>query len=136
MKTLIIGPDTDYEREVTVPEPLGKKARKLMPKLLKFVTTFSAIKGGADGKSEEELVEILDTFWDTEEIEEKFIPYIFGMTSVKDRKWLENNGTSLDIMVPFFEGVMYFVNQSLGREDVQDALGKSNEEEPEVLQAE
>jgi hypothetical protein len=133
---IVFGEGTDYERELYVHPPKGKKARMMMPKILSFMSMI-AEKQRSSGKEEEgldfeQINSMLTAFWSTSEFEDVLVPFVLGLDDPEGRKYLEENGTTMDIVSSFMVAAQHLIEESFGRKEVQAALGKSNEEAPEA----
>lgn len=133
---LIFGEGTDYQRELYIKAPRGKKARLMMPKVLNFMSKVAERQREA-GKEEEgldfeEINAMLSAFWSTDEFEDSLVPFVLGLDDPEGRKYLEDNGTTMDIVASFMVAAQYLIEESFGRKEVQAALGKSSDEAPEA----
>jgi len=143
----------EWEREVNIPYPKGKKWRKMSPKLMQFVLMFSEnsrklsepepefVEAGdiitPDGKispEEEakknlEMVKAIGSLWDEDEFENDYLPAVFGLDTPDGRKYLENEGTMMDMVEPFLTAASMIMAAAMGGEDVQTALKNSQADE-------
>lgn len=136
MNTIIFGEGTDYERTLHLKAPRGKKARVMMPRILSFMSAV-AEKQRASGKEEdgldfEEINAMLTAFWSNNDFEDILVPFVLGLDDPEGKKYLEENGTTMDIVASFMAAAQYMIEESFGRKEVQAALGKSSDEAPEA----
>lgn len=133
---IIFGEGTDYQRELTIRPPRGKAARMMMPRILSFMSSVAQKQRDLGREDEgldfEEINEMLTAFWKTSEFEDVLVPFVLGLDNPEGRKFLEENGTTMDIVSSFMTASQQLIEESFGRKEVQAALGKSNDEAPEA----
>lgn len=123
-----------YEEEKTIylKRPKGRKAREMMPKVLSFMSELS-LEADEDGNADVETVSVLiGRFWSKEEFEDTLLPFVLQMEDEEGRKYLEEECTVVDILDAFSKAASYLIEESFQRKEVEEALGKSEEEVQET----
>jgi len=124
---IVIAEGQEHEKTIYLENPKGKMARKIIPKVLDFMDKLQ--KSQEEGDQEAEtlagIVRMLNVFWDEDEFEEVIAPFVLQLNTPEGRKYLEENVTVGEMISAFTQAANYLIEASFGREDVQEAVGKS-----------
>lgn len=124
---LTIGTGTDYEKVLYIESPKGRKAREKMPKVLAFAAKLQGLR--SDERSDlETILQMVDTFWGMSEFENELVPYVLGLDTEDGKKYLDENCTMVEVIDAFNEAAGFLIERSFNRVEVQEALGKSENE--------
>lgn len=120
MAQLTVAKGTAYEVTVEIKPPVGRKARKLLSPLVAFVMDITS--GSTDPAA------MLAKALTNAHYEDVYVPLALNMQDKDGQKWLDENGTPMEIFAAFMEAIKIIMGD-VERGDVKDALGKSSGEE-------
>lgn len=126
-KEIVFGEGTEYKRILIINRPKGAAARAYMPEVIKFMQHMRKAFGDKAMLEENDLLEVILTFWEMEKFEKELVPFVLNLDNPDGRKYLQENGTMGEILEAFLEASQWLVVNSFGRPEVQEALGKSPE---------
>lgn len=123
---IVLGKGTEYEKEVVIVRPKGKLARKMMPKVLGVVAKMRELNVSEDNFDAS--MQLINTFWGVDEFENEILPYVLNLDTEEGRQYLDENCTLGEILSAFNEAAGFLLEETFGSPEVQEALGKSQEE--------
>lgn len=124
---VIFGEGTDYERVLWIDRPTGRKAREMMPKVLSFAAKLQSLR--TEERSDlDTILEMIETFWGKDEFENELAPYVLGLDNPDGLKFLNEKGTIVELLDSFNDAAGFLIEQAFNRQEVQEALGKSENE--------
>lgn len=109
--------------------PKGRAARKSLPLLLDFMEKLQATGTSFNDDDPAQMISLIKSIWNYQQFEEELIPLVLQFNTDKERKLLDEEFTVIELLEPFFEAVSWTIQESLNKEGVQTALGKSKGED-------
>lgn len=129
---IVLGEGTDQEKTIYLSKPKGRKAREMMPKVLAFMSELSKNQSSGKKNTMDEVSKTISQFWSKTEFESELLPFVLQLDTIDGRTYLEENCTIGEILQSFTKAAQYLIEESFQREEVQDALGKSQDEAQEA----
>lgn len=131
---IVIGEGQDYERTVYLTKPKGRKAREIMATVLEFMNKLQKTQasGDADQNSLMGIITLLNVFWTGSEFEDVIAPFVLQLDNPEGRKYLDEQVSTGEMLNSFIKAAEYLIESSFGQAEVQEALGKSNDEAQEA----
>ncbi len=131
------------EKQITLSRPKGSNARQKMAEVLAFSKKVQQIRkevddlnGSGDDQSEdmiaEKMLQVIEILWNEPDFESVILPFVLDMESEEDRKYLQEEGTPVEILAAFYVASQWKLEQAYGGNATQQALGKSAEEAQEA----
>ncbi len=137
-KIVLVWVDDDgnsHEHAKLLKRPKGKPAREFMPKVLGFLSEIGDYQTELDKNQDDSLsgqTEMITRFQKYEDL----FPFILQLqdgdkvTDEEGMRILNEELTTVELMEPVFKAAEYIVSESLHRPEVEQALKKSDGEEP------
>lgn len=127
----------EWEIEVEIPRPAGRKWISRYPKLASFVIAFSRemfpdmpaevgeLKIDRLKVDPKHMVDIMDKYFDRQEFMADYVPAVFGLESEDGQAYIERFLEPTNIIAPFFEAAMMIMGSHEGNPSVEEAKKKS-----------
>lgn len=115
--------------------PKGRRAREMMPKVLKFMGKLSELQANMNSSNPLAIADFVEAIWGDPSFERELLPFVLQMEGEEDVKKLTDEFMSLDIINAFSKAAQYLIEESFQRPEVQQALKKSDGEEPKAAQS-
>ena len=117
-----------YEKHLR--RPKGRKARLFLPKIFSFLGKIADMAQTEESDSFEDQTAMMSEFF-TEENEELF-PYILQLENEEELEILEERMAAIDVINAVTKAAEFTMSESLQRPEVEQALKKSDGDEPEA----
>lgn len=124
--------DERKEYEKRLRRPKGRAARIKLPTVIRFLSEIADLQAEIEASGDETIsanARLLEEFF-TEKNEDLFA-YVLQLDTGEEQTILENM-QAFDVLEVVIEAANYLIDASFNRPEVQQALKKSDGEEPEV----